>query len=47
MSREQFGETSRRAFLGTATAATAAATLTAPVAGEAHGADAGHPHRND
>ena len=43
MSHEQFGETSRRAFLGTATAATAAATLTAPVAGEAHGADAGHP----
>ena len=34
MSQDQFGETTRRAFLGTATVATAA-TLTAPVAGEA------------
>jgi hypothetical protein len=34
MSQEQFGETTRRAFLGTATVATAA-SLTAPVADEA------------
>jgi hypothetical protein len=39
MSRDQFGETTRRAFLGTATVA----TLTAPVAGEAQAADTGHP----
>src|SRR6516162_90555 len=30
MSKEQFGETTRRAFLGTATVATAAASLTGP-----------------
>ena len=42
MSQERFGEATRRAFLGTATAATAA-TLTAPVAGEAQTADTGHP----
>ena len=42
MSQDQFGETTRRAFLGTATVATAA-TLTAPVAGEAQTADTGHP----
>ena len=40
MSQERFGEATRRAFLGTATAATAA-TLTAPVAGKAQTAD--HP----
>ena len=38
MSQERFGEATRRAFLGTATAATAA-TLTAPVGGEAQAAD--------
>ena len=38
MSQDRFGEATRRAFLGTATAATAA-TLTAPVAGEAQTAD--------
>ena len=44
MSQDRFGETTRRAFLGTATVATAAAaTLTAPVAGEAQAADPGHP----
>ena len=37
MSQEQFGMPTRRAFLGTATVATAAASLTAPVVGEAHG----------
>ena len=42
MSQERFGETTRRAFLGTATVATAA-TLAAPVAGEAQTADTGHP----
>ena len=42
MSQERFGEATRRAFLGTATAATAA-TLTTPVAGEALTADTGHP----
>ena len=42
MSQERFGEATRRAFLGTATVATAA-TLTAPVAGEAQTADTGHP----
>jgi hypothetical protein len=42
MSQERFGAATRRAFLGTATAATAA-TLTAPVAGEAQAADTGHP----
>ena len=38
MSQEKPSETTRRAFLGTATVATAA-TLTAPVAGEAQAAD--------
>lgn len=38
MSQEQFGRTSRRNFLGTATVATAA-TLTGPVAGEASSTD--------
>ena len=43
MSQERFGEATRRAFLGTATVATAAAaTLTAPVADEAQAADQGH-----
>ena len=42
MSQDRFGEATRRAFLGTATVATAA-TLTAPVAGEAQTADTGHP----
>src|ERR1700733_10962200 len=42
MSQDQFGETTRRAFLGTATVATAA-TLAAPVAGEAQTADIGYP----
>jgi hypothetical protein len=41
MSQEQFGETTRRAFLGTATVATAA-SLTAPVAREAQGAGTGN-----
>jgi hypothetical protein len=41
MSQERFGEATRRAFLGTATVATAA-TLTAPVVGEAQTADTGH-----
>ena len=38
MSQDKPSETTRRAFLGTATVATAA-TLTAPVAGEAQAAD--------
>jgi hypothetical protein len=38
MSQDQFGKTTRRTFLGTATIATAA-SLTAPVAVEAQGAD--------
>src|SRR5580658_5295403 len=38
MSQDQFGKTTRRTFLGTATVATAA-SLTAPVAVEAQGAD--------
>jgi hypothetical protein len=42
MSQERFGEATRRAFLGTATAATAA-TLTAPVGGDAQAADASPP----
>ena len=42
MSQDQFGGTTRRAFLGTASVATAA-TLTAPVAGEGQAAAAGHP----
>ena len=42
MSQERFGEATRRAFLGTATAATAA-TLTAPVVGEAQAAETGPP----
>ena len=41
MSQDQFGKTTRRAFLGTATVATAA-TLAAPVAGEAQTVDTGH-----
>jgi hypothetical protein len=40
MSKGQFGEATRRAFLSTATAATAA-SLTAPVTGEAQGAGTG------
>jgi hypothetical protein len=40
MSQDQFGKPSRRAFLGTATVATAA-SLAAPVAAEPQGADAG------
>jgi hypothetical protein len=44
MSQDRFGEATRRAFLGTASVATAAAaTLTAPVAGEAQTAETGHP----
>jgi hypothetical protein len=44
MSQDRLGDTTRRAFLGTATVATAAAaTLTAPVAGEAQTADTGYP----
>jgi hypothetical protein len=42
MSKERFGKATRRAFLGTATAATAA-TLTAPVGGEAQAADTSPP----
>jgi hypothetical protein len=42
MSKDRFGDATRRAFLGTATVATAAATLTAPVAGEAQTAGTGH-----
>jgi hypothetical protein len=42
MSQDRFGDATRRAFLGTATVATAA-TLAAPVAGEAQAADTGHP----
>ena len=42
MSQERFGEATRRAFLGTATAATAA-TLTAPVVGEAQAAETSPP----
>ena len=42
MSQDRFGETTRRAFLGTATAATAA-SLTAPHAGEAQGAGTDNP----
>jgi hypothetical protein len=42
MSQVQFGETTRRAFLGTATVATAA-SLTAPGAGEAQGVGTGNP----
>src|SRR5271169_2474492 len=37
MSQDQFGKTTRRTFLGTATAT--AASLTAPVTAEAQGAD--------
>ena len=43
MSQDQFGKPTRRTFLGTATVATAAASLTAPVAGEAQGASASNP----
>jgi hypothetical protein len=42
MSQDRFGDTTRRAFLGTATVATAA-SLTAPGAGEAQGAGTGNP----
>ena len=42
MSQDQFGETTRRAFLGTATVATAA-SLTAQGAGEAQGVGTGNP----
>ena len=42
MSQDRFGDATRRAFLGTATVATAA-TLAAPVAGEPQAADTGHP----
>jgi hypothetical protein len=42
MSQDQFGETTLRAFLGTATVATAA-SLTAPGAGEAQGVGTGNP----
>jgi hypothetical protein len=42
MSQEKTSETTRRVFLGTATVATAA-TLTAPVAGEAQAAGTGYP----
>lgn len=42
MSQDQFGKPTRRAFLGTATVATAA-SLTAPVAGEAQGGGASGP----
>jgi hypothetical protein len=41
MSQEKSSETTRRAFLGTATVATAG-SLTAPVAGDARAADTGH-----
>ena len=41
MSKEQLGATTRRAFLGTATVATAAASLTAPATSEAQSADRG------
>ena len=41
MSQERFGDTTRRAFLGTATVATAA-SLTAPGAGEAQGVGTGN-----
>ena len=44
MSQDRFGDATRRAFLGTATVATAAAaTLTAPIGGEAQTAETGHP----
>ena len=43
MSQDQFGKPTRRTFLGTATVATAAASLTAPVAGEAQGVGASNP----
>ncbi|MFZ3354218.1 MAG: hypothetical protein WA268_25510 [Xanthobacteraceae bacterium] len=42
MSQDQTGKTTRRAFLGTATVATAA-SLTAPAASEAQGAGSGYP----
>ena len=42
MSKEQFGETTRRAFLGTATVATAA-SLTGPTAGADQSADRVNP----
>ena len=42
MSQKDFGEPTRRAFLGTATVATAAATLTPSAAGAAQGAGPGN-----
>ena len=42
MSEEKLGATTRRAFLGTATVATAA-SLTGPTAGAGHSADRGNP----
>ena len=42
MSEEKLGTTTRRAFLGTATVATAA-SLTGPTAGAGHSADRGNP----
>src|ERR1700693_3823244 len=42
MWQDRFGDTTRRAFLGTATVATAA-SLTAPGAGEAQGVGTSHP----
>jgi hypothetical protein len=43
MSKDQIGATTRRAFLGTATVATAAASLTPPAAGAAQSADSHYP----
>ena len=43
MSKEQFGKTTRRAFIGTATMATAAASLTGPTAGADQSADRINP----
>ena len=43
MSQDQFGKPTRRTFLGTATVATAAASLTAPAAGETQSAGASNP----
>jgi hypothetical protein len=43
MSKEQFGKTTRRAFIGTATVATAAASLTGPAASADQSADRADP----
>jgi hypothetical protein len=43
MSKEQFGETTRRAFLGTAAVATAAASLTGPTTAADQSVDRGNP----